>query len=119
MSAVFEAGGKILSASGGFIFGIPGTPLAATPTFSPPAGTYATTQTVTVSCSTPSSNIYYTTDGSTPTFPITGTTQLYTGTLTVSSTGTIQAIGAAAGFLNSSVGSAFYTIGSLAFNFFI
>lgn len=94
-------------------------PVAATPTFSPVAGTYASTQTVTLTCSTPSSSIYFTTDGSTPTFPITGTTTLYTGAITVSATETIKAIGTAAGFANSSVGSATYVIGALSFDFFI
>lgn len=91
--------------------GIP--PVAAIPTFSPVAGTYASTQTVTLTCSTPSSSIYFTTDGSTPTFPITGTTTLYTGAITVSATETIKAIGTAAGFTNSTVGSALYTIGAV------
>lgn len=88
-------------------------PVVATPTFSPVAGTYASTQTVSLSCSTAGSSIYYTIDGSTPTFPITGTTTLYSGPLTVSASETIRAIGAASGFTNSAVGSAAYVIGSV------
>lgn len=88
-------------------------PVAAIPTFSPVAGTYASTQTVTLTCSTPSSSIYFTTDGSTPTLPISGTTTLYSTPVTVSATETIKAIGTAAGFTNSSVGSALYTIGAV------
>jgi Chitobiase/beta-hexosaminidase C-terminal domain len=84
--------------------------VVATPTFSPIAGTYTSTQTVTISCVTPSSSIYKTTDGSTPTFPITGTTTLYTGPLTVSASETIKAIGVASGLTNSSVASAAYVI---------
>jgi hypothetical protein len=119
MSAIVEIGGHI-PISGGFSIGY-GTslPQAATPTFSPVAGAYATTQTVSITCTTPSSSIYFTTDGSTPTFPITGTTTLYTGPLTVSATETIKAIGVASGFSNSAVGSAGYTIGAITFDFFI
>ncbi len=83
---------------------------AATPTFSPAAGSYTGTQNVTISCSTPSSTIYYTTDGTTPTFPVSGTTQQYTAPVVVSVTETINAIGTAAGFTNSNVASATYTI---------
>jgi hypothetical protein len=83
---------------------------AATPTFSPVAGTYGSDQTVTISCATGSSSIYYTTDGSTPTYPITGTTQAYSTPLSVTVTETIKAIATAAGYLQSAVGSATYTI---------
>lgn len=84
-----------------------------TPTFSPLAGSYPTTQTVTLSCATPSSSIYFTLDSTTPTFPITGTTTLYTGPLTVSTTETIKAIGVVSGWTNSSVGTAAYAIGAV------
>ena len=82
----------------------------ATPTFSPGAGTYSTAQTVTISCSTPSSTIYYTTNGTTPT---TGS-PVYSSPITVSSTETVQAIATAAGYTQSNVGSALYTIGAVA-----
>lgn len=85
------------------------TAAAATPTFSPAAGTYATAQTVSISCSTPSSTIYYTTDGSTPTTAST----VYTTAITVSASEIVQAIATAAGFVQSSVGSAAYTIGTI------
>ena len=39
---------------------------AATPTFTPPAGNYSSTQSVTISTTTPGASIRYTTDGSTP-----------------------------------------------------
>ena len=78
------------------------------PTFSPVAGVYETTQSVTLACVTPGSSIYYTVNGSTPT---TGST-LYTGPISVSTSQTIKAIGAASGLTNSSVVSAIYTIGS-------
>ncbi len=78
---------------------------AATPTFSPAAGPYSTTQNVTLSCATAGAAIYYTTDGSTPT---TGST-LYTGAISVSNTTTVKAIAAAAHYGNSAVGSALYS----------
>src|SRR5207253_460217 len=81
---------------------------AATPTFSPAAGTYASAQSVTISDTTTGATIYYTTDGSTPT---TASTK-YVSAISVASTTTIKAIAAAAGFNNSSVGSATYTIGT-------
>ncbi len=79
---------------------------AATPAFSPAAGSYNSAQTVTVSTTTPSATIYYTTNGSTPT---TGST-VYSGPITVSATETVEAIAAASGYSNSSTGSAAYTI---------
>jgi Chitobiase/beta-hexosaminidase C-terminal domain len=79
---------------------------AATPTFSPAAGTYATAQTVTISDSTPSATIYYTTNGATPST----SSPVYTAPLTVSATATIKAIATAPGFTQSAVGSATYTI---------
>jgi hypothetical protein len=86
------------------------TPTALTPTFSPAGGTYASAQSVTLSDSTAGASIYYTTDGSTPT---TSSTQ-YTGAISVGSTTTIKAIAVAAGYNNSAVGSAAYTIQSAA-----
>jgi len=83
--------------------------LVATPTFSPVAGSYSGTQSVTVS-DTDSGlagfAMYYTTDGSTPT---TGST-LYSGAITVSTTQTVKALAVATGYANSNIGSATYTI---------
>jgi hypothetical protein len=81
-------------------------PVAATPTFSPAAGTYTSTQTVTISDTTPSAAIYYTTDGTTPTT----SSPRYSSAVTVSSSETIKAIATATGFSTSSVGTAAYTI---------
>jgi hypothetical protein len=79
---------------------------AATPTFSVPAGTYTSTQSVTITDSTTGAAIYYTTNGTTPTTSST----LYSGAITVSATETVEAIAVATGYTNSAVASATYTI---------
>ncbi len=84
-------------------------PSAATPTFSPAAGNYASTQTVAISTTTPSATIYYTTDGTTPTTA----SNIYSGPLTVTGIETVQAIATANDNTLSSVGSARYNIGYL------
>jgi hypothetical protein len=81
-------------------------PAAATPTFSPVAGTYTSPQMVTISDTTAGAMIFFTTDGSTPT---TSSTK-FTTAIPVNSTETIKAIAVASGFSNSAVASATYTI---------
>jgi len=88
------------SSSGG------GTSVAATPTFSVPAGVYASAQSVGLSCSTPSSAIHYTTNGTAPTT----SSSVYSSAISVPSTETLEAICAATGYSNSAVASATYTI---------
>ena len=107
--------GEILVTSngGGLSTSIPvtltvaGTNSVGTPTFSPPGGTYYSTQSVLLSESTADSSIYYTIDGTTPT-----TSSLrYTGPITVSApTTTIKAIAIAPGYVQSATASATYTI---------
>ncbi len=82
------------------------TPQVATPSLSLSAGTYTSTQTVTITDATTGAAIYYTTDGSTPTTAST----LYSGSISVSTTETVDAIATAAGYSNSAVASAAYTI---------
>jgi uncharacterized repeat protein (TIGR03803 family) len=93
-------------ASGGTLFEFNATPLAATPTFSPAAGTYFSAQAVTITDTTPGASIYYTTNGTTPT---TASTK-YTGAITVSATETIEAIAVVAGYTNSAVALANFAI---------
>jgi uncharacterized repeat protein (TIGR03803 family) len=81
-------------------------PAAAMPSFSPSAGTYTSSQTVTISDTTSGATIYYTNDGSTPTID----SEVYNGPITVNSTETIKAIAAAPNYLSSAVASATYTI---------
>jgi hypothetical protein len=85
------------------------TPTAATPTFSPAAGSYSTsTVSVSLADSTPGATIYYTLDGSTPTT----SSAKYSAALTLSASTTVQAIAVASGYNNSAVASATYTISS-------
>jgi len=79
-------------------------PVTATPTFDPPAGTYSSSQTVTIS-DTPGATIYYAINA----IPTTSSTP-YTGPITVSTSETIEAIAVASGSTQSAVGSASYTI---------
>jgi len=76
----------------------------ATPTFSPGAGTYHASQTVTISTTTTGATIYYTTNGTTPT---TGST-LYSSPITVSVSETVKALAVKTGWTNSAIGSAAY-----------
>jgi hypothetical protein len=98
---------KILAMSGNITAQAAVTVLpAATITFSPAGGTYASAQPVTIGTATPSATIYYTTNGSTPTT----SSAAYSGPITVSSTETVQAIAVASGSSTSAAGSATYTI---------
>jgi len=80
--------------------------VAATPQFSPAAGTFTSVQSVSISDATAGATIYYTVDGSTPTT----SSPLYGGPITVSSTETIKALAAKTGYSNSTVASAKFTI---------
>jgi hypothetical protein len=87
-------------------------PTLTTPTFTPPAGTYPIAQSVTINLQAGSIGCY-TTDGSTPTATTPGTCshgKQFTAAIPVSTTQTIMAIATEAASVNSSVGSATYTI---------
>ena len=77
-----------------------------TPAFSPAAGTYVGSQTVTISTATSGATIHYTTNGAAPT----NSSPVYSGPIVVSQTMTIRAMAVASGMLDSSVASATYTI---------
>lgn len=84
-------------------------PQAATPTFSPPGGTYNSDQSVIINCATNNSTIYYTTDGSTPTT----SSNLYTEPIEVAghgSTANIKAISSAIGNSISFIAEQTYVI---------
>jgi hypothetical protein len=83
---------------------------AATPTFSPGAGTYTSAQTVTIASTTPNAQIFYTLDGSNPAATAGGSTMAYTGPITVGTSETVNAIATATGFSQSSTASAVYAI---------
>src|SRR5579863_2385623 len=80
-------------------------PTAASPQFSPAAGTYRSRQTVTITSSTPGATIYYSINSS----PTTAST-VYTGPITVSQPETIEAFAIAPGYSNSLEASASYSI---------
>ena len=82
------------------------TPPAATPTFTPPAGTYASAQTVTIASATKGALIFYTTNGVAPTV----NSAKYTAPIAISKTATLKAVAIDTGYSLSNVGSALYTI---------
>jgi hypothetical protein len=84
-------------------------PVSDSPSFSPPGGSYAATQTVAISDLAPGATIYYTTDGSAPTTAST----VYSAPITVSSSETLNAIAVESGYAGSAVASAVYTISPL------
>ena len=87
------------------VYGLTGTPPAATPAFSPANGTYVGTQTVSIS-SSPYATVYYTTDGSDPTT----SSPVYSEPITVSTTTIVKAMATAPGCTPSIVSTAVFTI---------
>jgi len=82
-----------------------GTPIVATPTFTPTPGNIETPVDVTISCTTPNSNIYYTTDGTDPDENSTP----YTIPFNVSQTTTVKARAYAEGFDPSAIATGTYS----------
>ena len=81
-------------------------PTVAMPTASPVDGTFATSQSVTLTTTTADAKIYYTTNETDPTTAST----LYSGAISVSTTTTIKAIAVKEGMNNSDILTAVYTI---------
>jgi hypothetical protein len=119
INAIAIASGFSTSALGTAIYTISGLPLAATPIISPATGTYASSQTVTITDSTAGATIYYTLDNSQPT----ASSTKYTKGFTVSSTTTVKAIATATSFAPSATATSAITIstgggsGSMPINF--
>jgi len=82
----------------------PGT--VATPTISPPGGSFTGSQSVMLNEMTPGAAVYYTTDGTTPTT----SSLLYESPFTITQTTTVNAIAYASGLTPSSVASAVFTL---------
>jgi N-acetylneuraminic acid mutarotase len=80
--------------------------LAAAPTFGVPAGTYTSKASVTLSDTAKGATIYYTTNGATPTTA----SSVYKSAIGVTKSETIKALAVAAGYLESEISSATYTI---------
>lgn len=79
---------------------------ASTPVLALPSGVYKSAQSVAITDTTPGAQIFYTTDGTPPTTASTP----YTGPIAVTGNQTVQAIASAAGYSNSAIASAAYTI---------
>ena len=106
IKAVATASGFNPSTVASASYTISTVPLAATPSFNPPAGAVVAGTTVAISTTTPNATIYYTTDGTTPG---TSSTQ-YTAPIAITAAVTIKAIAKASGFATSAVASAAYTL---------
>lgn len=105
LKAIAVASGCLTSAVATAVYTLP--PQAATPTFSLPAGTYTSFQTVTISDATPGATIHYTRDASAPTT----SSPVYSGPISIVNPYTpLQAIAIASGYSASNVGSAAYTL---------
>jgi len=83
----------------------PPTKTAAAPVFSLAAGSYAGSQTLTMTEATPDAEVHVTLDGSTPTLSGQG----YHGPINITGNVTVQAVAVAPGYLPSTAASATYT----------
>jgi hypothetical protein len=81
-------------------------PVTATPVIAPASGTFANSQTISITDATPGAAIFYTVGGGTPTTA----SQPYSGPFSIASSAIVQAIAVTAGYLNSGVASNTYTI---------
>jgi uncharacterized protein (TIGR02145 family) len=102
LKAIAVATGYLASAVGTAIY----TLACATPKISLPSGTYVGAPTTTISCATSDAVIHYTTDGSDPSV----TSSVYSSKLTITNSGTLQAIAIQSGWTSSSIVSAVYVL---------
>ncbi len=79
---------------------------AATPTFSPGAGTFTSAQSVVLACATPGATIHFTADGSDPG----PTSTAYASPISLSTTTTLKAMATAPGYTASAIATATYVI---------
>jgi len=105
LKAIAAGGGHSASTVASATFTI-NLPQAATPTFTPAAGSYTAAQNVTIASTTAGAAIHYTVDGTTPTAAST----LYTAPVAVPTSRTLKAIATATGYAPSAVATATYTI---------
>jgi len=82
------------------------SPSAATPTFVPNAGEYATATSVTLSSATAGATVYYTTNGTAPS----SASAIYSSAIPISSTTVVEAVAVAAGYTSSGLARADYVI---------
>ena len=110
MSGPADGTGNVLSFNASTCYS--STPQASTPTFSPVAGTYSGTQTVTLSNPSSAPVECWNTTGTPATNGSSGCSvgTLYSGSISVSSTETVYAVAGGTGFTDSSVGNAAYVI---------
>jgi hypothetical protein len=91
------------------VFGLFGSePQTAAPVFSPAAGFYASSVTVTMTSATPDATIYYTTNGTAPSTA----SNLYSGPVTLAVTTTLNAIAISSGAVQSTESTAAYVVAS-------
>ena len=82
------------------------TSSALTPTITPAGGAFSGSVAVSLETATPGATIYYTTNGTTPST----TSHEYAGPFTLTTDATVQAIAVAAGYADSAVSSAVFTV---------
>jgi len=85
-----------------------GEPTAAAPLISPDGGNFSASQSVTLSSTTATAEIYYTLNGATPT----SSSTLYNAPINIDTNITIKAIASATGYVQSGVSSATFTFGT-------